>query len=166
MHIMKRNISSTILIIASLFFTQIKAQQLTIAPAHLVSDYEVPEKLDNQVKSKLQRALTEYGISSEVDASRFSMVPEIIINDEQTTATLPAYCNVNFDFVVSLRDVFSGKNFASTSINVAGSGVNKANAISNGVSGLKFSGNDFSSFCESAKQKIFDYYFGQHDFHH
>ncbi len=33
------------------------AQELTVAPAHLVCDYNVPEKLDNQVKSKLQRNL-------------------------------------------------------------------------------------------------------------
>ena len=40
-------------IVFGLSFTTLQsvAQQLTVAPAHLVCDYQVPDKLDTQVKS-------------------------------------------------------------------------------------------------------------------
>ena len=66
----------------------------------MISDYEIPEKLDNQMKSKLQRSLTAYGIASEIGMSSFAMVPEVVINDEHTTTTVPVYCNIDFDLVV------------------------------------------------------------------
>lgn len=137
------------------------AQELTVAPAHLVCDYNVPEKLDTQVKSKLQRALSQYGISAGAGMSRFAMVPEVAINDEQTLATVPVKCNVDFDFVVTLQDAFSGKVFSTFTLSATGTGNNKANALSLGISKLKLSGKDFSEFCEDSKKKVVAYYESQ-----
>lgn len=134
------------------------AQELNVAPAHLVCDYQVPEKLDTQVKSKLQRALTQYGISSNPGYSRFAMVPSVSINDEQTTTTIPVYCNVDFDLVISLQDAYSGKVFATYTRDVKGRGTNKSNAIAKGISALNLNNPDFSNFCEDAKGKVFAYY--------
>ena len=144
---------------SALFFAlSLNAQELTVCPAHLVSDYDVPEKLDTQVKSKIQRALTQYGISAEPGFSRFAMVPEVTINDEQTTATVPAICNIDFDFVVSLTDIFSGKTFASFTQEAKGKGTNKTNAIAKGVSAIKLNTPKFATFCEDAKGKVISYY--------
>lgn len=143
----------------SAFWSQnVFAQQLTVAPAHLVCDYEVSEKLDNQVKSKLQRALTEYGISSEIGMSNFAIVPQVIINDESTTSTTPAYCNIDFDLVLSLKDIYTGKVFSSYTISGKGIGTNKSASIAKGVSSLKLNTPDFSAFCEVSKSKIVNYY--------
>lgn len=136
----------------------LKAQDLAVAPAHLLCDYNVPEKLDNQVKSKLTRALTAYGIGSDSDMARFAMVPQVVINSEETTATTPVYCNVDFDLVITLQDVYTAKNFATYTVSGQSTGTNKANAIAKGVSSIKLSGPDFVSFCENAKGKIIDYY--------
>lgn len=147
-----------ILIISSSFPYGIKCQELCVAPAHLVCDYQLPEKLDNHVRSKLQRALTANGIGSEIGASRFAMVPEIIIKDEQSTATIPVYCDVIIDFVVSLKDVFNGKVFASTAYTTEGKGTSKVDAIVKGISHLRLEGDDFEKFCEKAKEKVISYY--------
>ncbi len=137
---------------------QTYAQQLTVAPAHLLCDYNVPEKLDTQVKSKLQRALTQFGIGSDPDLTRFSMVPSISINNEQTKATVPPKCDLDFDFIVSLTDIYSGKVFSTYTTNVESTGANKANAIALGVSKVKLNGVDFITFVEDSKNKVFDYY--------
>lgn len=155
---MKKILFIAAVIIAALPFSRTQAQVLNVSPAHLVCDYQVPEKLDTQVKSKLQRALTQYGISSEPGYSRFAMVPTVSINNEETTATVPVYCNVDFDLVISLQDAVSGKVFASFTREVKGRGTNKANAIAKGISALKLNEPDFQAFCEDAKQKVIDYY--------
>lgn len=134
------------------------AQQIIIAPAHMISDYEIPEKLDNQMKSKLQRSLTAYGIASEIGMSSFTMVPEVVINNEQTTTTVPVYCNIDFDLVITLKDIYTGKIFASFSQQGKGVGTNKSNAIAKGVSTIPLNTPEFKTFCESAKNKIMIYY--------
>lgn len=134
------------------------AQQITVAPAHMISDYEIPEKLDNQMKSKLQRSLTAYGIASEIGMSSFAMVPEVVINDEHTTTTVPVYCNIDFDLVITLKDIYTGKIFASFTQQGKGKGTNKSNAIAKGVSSIRLNTPEFQSFCESAKDKVVIYY--------
>ena len=91
---MKR-IYCTFILFFMLWPIMVGAQILNVAPAHLQCDYEVPDKLDTQVRTKLQRALTKYGISSEPGVSRFAMVPSIAIIDEHTTATVPAFCDID-----------------------------------------------------------------------
>lgn len=134
------------------------AQQITVAPAHIISDYEIPEKLDNQIKSKLQRSLIAYGIASEIGMSSFAMVPEVVINDEQTTTTVPVCFNIDFDLVITLKDVYTGKIFASFSKQGKGKGTNKSNAIAKGVLAIPLTTPEFQSFCESAKDKVVIYY--------
>lgn len=137
------------------------AQILNVAPAHLVCDYEVPEKLDTQMRTKLQHALTKYGISSEPGISRFAMVPSISIINEQTTSTVPVFCDVEFDFVISLEDAYSGKVFSTFSKTIKSRGTNKPNAIAKGVSSLRLNTPEFAHFCEDAKSRVFEYYEGQ-----
>lgn len=137
---------------------QISAQELTVAPAHLVCDYKLPEKVDTQVKSKLQRALSKYGISSDEGVARFSMVPSVVINNEQTKTSIPPKCDVDIDFVVSLQDIYSGKVFSSITRNTESTGANKANAISLGISKIKLDDAEFSLFIEDSKSKVFGYY--------
>jgi hypothetical protein len=138
------------------------AQELAVSPAHVVCDYELSDKIDNQIKSKLQRALAKYGISSEPGMSRFAMVPRITINNEQTRPTVPPLCDVEFDFVVTLSDNRSGKDFATyTYSDIKCTGGNKSNAISKGVSTLKLNDPDFIRFVEESKSKVISHYESQ-----
>lgn len=159
---MKRNNYLLRLIIVPFCFAfailQASAQQLTVAPAHLVCDYKVPDKVDTQVKSKLQRALAEYGISSDSYMARFSMVPSVSINNEQTKATIPPKCDLDFDLVISLQDIYSGKVFSTFTCNTMSTGNNKANAIALGISKIKLNDGKFSSFINESKSKVISYY--------
>lgn len=155
---MKRFVKLLVLNLAFAPTTPCLAQQIMVAPAHIVSSYEISEKLDNQVKSKLQRALTVYGIASEEGVSSFAMVPEVIINDEHTSTTIPVYCDVNFDLVISLKDVYTGQVFASFTKDGKGRGTDKSNAIAKGVSAIPLNTPEFRTFCESAKSKVIVYY--------
>lgn len=136
----------------------VRAQQLTVAPAHVLCDYKVNEKTDRLVSSRLQRSLSAYGISSEVGMSRFSVVPEIVVNNEKTSSGVPAYCEVEFDFVCSLKDIYSGKVFATVTLQAKGRGSNKSAAIAKGISALNLQSPQIESFCESAKSKVIAYY--------
>lgn len=147
-----------LLIAAASISHVLSAQEITVAPAHVVCNYKLPAKLDSQIKSKLQRALTKYGVSSEIGASRFAIVPEIIINSEKTTNTIPSYSNVDFDFVLSLKDIHTGRIFATYSIQTLSKGTNKVNAITKGVSNIRLDNTNFSMFCKEAKDKILSYY--------
>jgi len=150
-------------IVFGLSFTTLQsvAQQLTVAPAHLVCDYQVPDKLDTQVKSKLQRALAEHGISSDPEMARFAMVPSIAINNEQTRATIPPKCDVDFDLVLSLTDIFSGKVFSTFTRSAESTGANKANAIALGVSKIRLNDAQFAKFIDDSKRKVISYYESQ-----
>lgn len=158
---MKRNYIKLSLIALAFLCLPGNAQQITVAPAHVICDYEIPEKLDNQVKSKIQRALTAYGISSEIGMSSFSMVPEVTINDEHTSTTVPVYCDVDFDLTISLKDVYTNKVFATFTKNGIGRGANKSNAIAKGVTAIPLNTSEFRGFCESAKEKVKSYYNSQ-----
>ncbi len=154
-----KNIIKIVRLILLLFVWQnIGAQQITVAPAHLLCSYEVPINLDNQVKSKLQLALTKYGISSEIGMSRFAMVPEVVINNEHTTSTIPVYCNIDFDLVITLTDIYTGKSFGTYVRKTMGKGTSKSNAISKGISVINLNNPEFEFFCESSKNKIITYY--------
>lgn len=160
---MKRNILGLSVLLLGLSFTsvQVAAQQLTVAPAHLVSDYKLPDKVDTQVKSKIQRALADYGIGSDPGMARFAMVPSVVINNEQTRATIPVKCDVDFDLVLSLTDIYSGKVFATFTRGTESTGANKANAISLGISKIKLNDGQFTNFIEDAKAKVISYYESQ-----
>ena len=158
---MKR-LNKTVLLCLMMWWTMFASgQSLNVAPAHLMCDYDVPEKLDTQVRTKLQRALSKYDISSETGVSRFAMVPSVAIIDERTTATVPVFCDMDFDFVISLQDAYSGKVFASFTKQITSRGTNKANSIAKGISTLRLETPEFTRFCKEAKDKVFDYYESQ-----
>lgn len=154
---MKKKIFSVFAILA---FSAIGlfAQELTVAPAHVICDYKLTDKIDSQVKSKIGRALSKYGISSEPGASRFVIVPEITITNEETRPTVPPICEMEFDFTLSLTDISTGRTFSTYTYSVAASGGNKGNAIAKGVSAIKMTDPDFIRFVEEAKTKVIDYY--------
>lgn len=139
-------------------FSSLHAQYVAVSPAHLVCDYEVSEKVDNQVKLKLQKALTACGISSEIGASRFAMVPEIAIIDERTKSTVPTTCEIDFNMVISLKDIYTGKSFASISIPGQGVSSTKMASISKGVAAVRLNSVAFNEFCANAVDKMVEYY--------
>lgn len=156
-------ITLTIGALSSAFSTYAQdGSYLTVAPARLKSDYKVSEKIDRQVRSKIERGVAKYGISAVPGMSRFALVPEIVIINEQTRSTIPATAEIEFDLVLSLLDLDDGRVFANYSYTTTSSGTNKGNAISKGVSSIRFERDpNFSAFCAQATNKVLGYYEAQ-----
>lgn len=148
------------LVVVILFAVKLSAQTFVVAPAHLVSDYNLSEKLDTQVQQKLQKALTKNGVGSVPYVSRFAIVPTVIITNEVVTATTPQYFDVEFELVFNMCDVQTGKVFGSTSIEAKTRGTNRENALTKGISSMKKYDKDpaFVDFLAKSKQAVFDYY--------
>lgn len=147
------------IIFSSLLSLQVAGQTFTVAPAHLVSDYNLSEKLDNQVQQKLQKALTKNGVGSMPHVSRFAVVPTVIINNEVVTATVPQFFDVELELVFSMCDVQTGKVFGTTSVEAQCRGSNRENALTKGIAAMKYDRDPaFVEFIANSKQAIFDYY--------
>lgn len=147
------------IIISTIFTVGLFAQTFTVAPAHLVSDYNLSEKLDSQVQQKLQKALTKNGIGSLPHISRFAVVPTVIITNEVVTATVPQFFDVEFELVFNMCDIQTGKVFGSTSIETKTRGSSRENALTKGISSMKYDKDPaFVNFIAQSKKAIFDYY--------
>lgn len=147
------------IVVAILFVTKSFSQTFIVAPAHLVSDYNLSTKLDTQVQQKLQKALTKNGVGSIPHISRFAVVPTVIITNEVVTATVPQFFDVEFELVFNMCDVQTGKVFGSTSIEAKSRGANRENALTKGISSMKYDKDPaFVNFIAESKQAIFDYY--------
>lgn len=147
------------IIISTIFTVGLFAQTFTVAPAHLVSDYNLSEKLDSQVQQKLQKALTKNGIGSLPHISRFAVVPTVIITNEVVTATVPQFFDVEFELVFNMCDIQTGKVFGSTSIETKTRGSSRENALTKGISSMKYDKDPaFVNFITQSKKAIFDYY--------
>lgn len=147
------------IIISTIFTVGLFAQTFTVAPAHLVSDYNLSEKLDSQVQQKLQKALTKNGIGSLPHISRFAVVPTVIITNEVVTATVPQFFDVEFELVFNMCDIQTGKVFGSTSIETKTRGSSRENALTKGISSMKYDKDPaFVNFIAQSKKTIFDYY--------
>ncbi len=136
----------------------VQAQDLVVGTGCLESDYRLPDNVGRQVQSKLLQALTQNGVSAIPGGARFAMVPKVVINNEETTTTIPVFSDVDFDLEISLTEVYTGKVFATTTMNVKGRGANKVNAISKGISSVRLNTPAFARFIDSARQKVMDYY--------
>ena len=146
-------------LLCSLFTLQVVGQTFTVAPAHMVSDYNLSERLDNQVQQKLQKALTKNGVGSVPHVSRFAVVPTVIINSEVVTATVPQFFDVEFELVFSMCDVQTGKVFGTASVEAQCRGANRENALTKGVAAMKYDRDPaFIEFIANSKKAIFDYY--------
>ena len=147
------------IIISTIFTVGLFAQTFTVAPAHLGSDYNLSEKLDSQVQQKLQKALTKNGIGSLPHISRFAVVPTVIITNEVVTATVPQFFDVEFELVFNMCDIQTGKVFGSTSIETKTRGSSRENALTKGISSMKYDKDPaFVNFIAQSKKAIFDYY--------
>lgn len=134
------------------------AQSFLIAPAHLQSDYQLPVQVDTQIKTKMQKALSQQGTNSSPEKAVFALVPQISILSEQTTATVPPISKVEYEIVFRVVNIFDGTVFGTYSFSVNGQGSNKINAIAKGLKKVSLSKEDFSAFLHRTKNEILDHY--------
>lgn len=134
----------------------IKAQEFDIAPAEILSDYQLPTTAQSQIMMKVQKAVSKNGVSGE--NATFALVPEVSILSERTSSGIPPIAEVEYDISFSLQNIFDGKSFASYPFTIKSKGSNKVNAITLGLKNVNLNTSDFQNFLTDAKQKVIQHY--------
>ena len=137
---------------------KVQAQNIDITPAKMISDYQLSEKADNQIKMKMERALNKTGVSTYSENATFALVPEVSILSENTSSGIPPIAEIEYNLSFSVMNIFDGRSFATHSYTSKGKGSNKSNAIILGLKNINLDSTEFSNFLESSKRKIISYY--------
>lgn len=132
------------------------AQEFDIAPAQILSDYELPTTAQSQIMMKVQKAISKNGVSGE--NATFALVPEVSILSERTSSGIPPVAEIEYDLSFSLQNIFDGKSFASYPFTIKSKGSNKANAIAVGLKNVNLNTSEFQNFLSDAKQKVVSHY--------
>ena len=135
------------------------AQQFTVLPAHLNSDYNVPEKAETQLRDKMLAALSSAGLATTAENAAVALVPSISILNEQTGEGVQNTVSMNLNYTFSLVGIASGVVFDSYIVEgVQTRGQNKINAVARSFAGVNLNTPAFQAFLSNGQSKIVAYY--------
>lgn len=135
------------------------AQQFAVRPAHLNSDYNVPEKAETQLRDKMLAALSSAGLATTAENASVALVPSISILNEQTGAGVQNTVSMNLNYTFSLVGIASGVVFDSYIVEgVQTRGQNKINAVARSFAGVNLNTPAFQAFLSNGQSKIVAYY--------
>ncbi|WP_456103649.1 hypothetical protein [Prevotella sp.] len=135
------------------------AQQFAVLPAHLNSDYNVPEKAETQLRDKMLAALSSAGLATTAENAAVALVPSISILNEQTGAGIQNTVSMNLNYTFSLVGIASGVVFDSYIVEgVQTRGQNKINAVARSFAGVNLNTPAFQAFLSNGQSKIVAYY--------
>lgn len=135
------------------------AQQFAVRPAHLNSDYEVPEKAETQLRDKMLAALSSAGLATTSENASVALVPSISILNEQTGAGVQRTVSMDLNYTFSLVGIASGIVFDSYVVEgVQTRGQNKINAVARSFAGVNLNTPAFQAFLANGQSKIVAYY--------
>ncbi|WP_018675297.1 hypothetical protein [Riemerella columbina] len=134
-----------------------KSQEISIVPAQIKSEYGLSEKINTQIRVKMQKVLNKSGII-DYETAVFALFPEVSILSEHTSSGVPPIAEVDYELTFNVVNIFDGKSFADYSFKTKGRGSNKANAIAMGLKNIDLNNRDFIEFIEMSKSKIISYY--------
>jgi hypothetical protein len=135
------------------------AQQFAVRPAHLNSDYNVPEKAETQLRDKMFAALSSAGLATTAENASVALVPSISILNEQTGAGIQNNVSMNLNYTFSLVGIASGVVFDSYVVEgVQTRGQNKINAVARSFAGVNLNSPAFQAFLSNGQSKIVAYY--------
>lgn len=135
------------------------AQQFAVLPAHLNSDYNVPEKAETQLRDKMLAALSSAGLATTAENAAVALVPSISILNEQTGAGVQNTVSMSLNYTFSLVGIASGVVFDSYIVEgVQTRGQNKINAVARSFAGVNLNTPAFQAFLSNGQSKIVAYY--------
>lgn len=137
----------------------VSAQQFAVLPAHLNSDYNVPEKAETQLRDKMLAALSSAGLATTAENATVALVPSISILNEQTGAGVQNTVSMSLNYTFSLVGIASGVVFDSYIVEgVQTRGQNKINAVARSFAGVNLNTPAFQAFLSNGQSKIVAYY--------
>ncbi len=135
------------------------AQQFAVLPAHLNSDYNVPEKAETQLRDRMLAALSSAGLATTAENAAVALVPSISILNEQTGAGVQNTVSMSLNYTFSLVGIASGVVFDSYIVEgVQTRGQNKINAVARSFAGVNLNTPAFQAFLSNGQSKIVAYY--------
>lgn len=143
----------------AILLPRVQAQDIAIAGGHIVCAYDLPESVDLQVQGKLNKVLSHWGLAfASAEETRFAFIPNLNINNVQTSGGIPAITKVDCTLDLQIIDFMTGKLFGSYAIELKGRGANKVNALSKAIAQANLNTARLRHFVQITKEKILAHY--------
>ncbi|WP_394747148.1 hypothetical protein [Spongiimicrobium salis] len=154
-----------ILIFILLGLFQGKAQEEDASEDNLHLSVYVPEVMEglhsghlSKMATKMQKMVTNYGISGEGYIDKFVMYPKYEIYDQEILEGMQNLHILKVEFNLLIKELKTGKIYSTYTQSITGEGTTQSKAITQSISQIKTRGDKIASFLSKAKQKILNYY--------
>lgn len=171
---MKYILFTPILVLLSLTGAGLSAQNTagTLDDAGRLAIYAyVPDQVEslhaaakNNLKNKLAQIVSNNGLGSAEEGSRFIISASIDVLTKDITSTAPSMHVYTLQVNMGIGDGIEGIKYASHSITVRGVGKNEAKAYISALKNISTRDQAYQDFVQKAQQKILEYYNTQCDF--
>lgn len=125
----------------------------------------LPDNTDNlrpshitKIESKIQKMVTNYGISGQGYTNNFVIYPKYEIYDHTIVEGLKNVHIISAEFNLFVKELKTGKVYSSYSQSLKGDGYNRQKAINQSLINIKTRNEGIANFLNQAKQKIRAYY--------
>ncbi len=112
----------------------------------------------SKIESRLQRMVSNYGISGEGYSSKFILYPKYEIYDHKVVEGLRNVHVVDAEVNLFVKEVKTRKVYSVYTQEITGDGYSKKEAIDQSISKIKTRGDKVENFLQQAKSKILDHY--------
>lgn len=119
---------------------------------------EVPEMVQEQVLNKIGMAVKQQGVAATNNFTQFFISAKIHTLYNEILPGPPANVALTILLTLNIGDYVGEKSFASTSLELKGTGTNETRAYLNAIRGLNGNNPQIARFIASGKTKIIDYY--------
>lgn len=112
----------------------------------------------SKIASKMQKMVTNYGISGEGYTNNFVIYPKYEIHDKNIVEGMRNVNIIDVEFGLFIKELNSGKVYASYSQTLKGDGYSYDQAVNQSISKISTYNEKLEVFFEDAKLKIIGYY--------
>ncbi|MDP5231754.1 MAG: hypothetical protein NWQ38_15280 [Cellulophaga sp.] len=122
---------------------------------------EIPSEAKSLLIDKLGRIITKNGLSANVNAPRFILVPKVSVLSKNTLATAPPKVALYLEVTFYIGDGIAGNLFESKTIKAKGVGTNERKAYISAIRNISDSNKYLIELITKGKEEIISYYDSQ-----
>lgn len=111
-----------------------------------------------KIESKIQRLVTNYGVSGEGYTNNFVIYPTYEIYDHGEVKGMKNIHTINAEFNLFVKEIGTGKIFGAYNETIKGDGYSKAQAITKSISKISTSNKEINAFMDEVKNNIIKFY--------
>ncbi len=117
---------------------------------------ELPENAKKTLNMKLLQMVTANGLGS--TSWRYALTPNVVVMDQQSSATVPVMHSVELEVSIYLVDIFEGVVIDETSIEVKGLDRSPSRTYIEAIKSINPRSPQFKVFMDGCRTAILDYY--------